>query len=135
MHENLHPRSGAKVTLVDSFDSPGFIFEERPVQFVVEDWWDHLTGRSWEDMAATGNPACRNYGMRQGLPSDGEVVYGKIGHLGYLVHQSEIVAGDCVCEHGEDLHIPNCQYNYEEAGTWYGCGCMVFEEDLEVSYE
>jgi hypothetical protein len=47
-------------------------------------------------MLATGNPAALNYAMRAGtigLPVDNEVVYGKIGYLGYLVHTSEFVEG------------------------------------------
>lgn len=60
--------------------------------FEVEDWWDHLTGKSW--MISSGNFAAMNYAMRSGfagLPTDDEVVYGHIGALGYLVHVSEFV--------------------------------------------
>lgn len=65
-----------------------------PVEFVVEDWWDHLTGRSWMD--ASGNPAAMVYGIRSGfagLPTDDEVVYGKVGPFGHLVHTSELIGG------------------------------------------
>lgn len=57
----------------------------------VEDWWDRLTGGSWMD--AVGNPAALNYAMRvatERLPINDDVVYGKIGAFGYLVHVSEI---------------------------------------------
>lgn len=63
-----------------------------PQVFVVEDWWDHLTGGSW--MFADGNPAAMIYGLRSGmngLPMDNEVVYGKIGGMGHLVHTSELL--------------------------------------------
>ncbi len=61
--------------------------------FHVEDWWDRLTGRSW--MNANGNPACLVYAMRTGfssmnIPTDDEVLYGKIGPFGHLVHVLEI---------------------------------------------
>lgn len=64
-------------------------------EFVVEDWWENVAGRSW--MACNGNPACLKYGMRSafaGLPTDNEVVYGKVGMFGHLVHVSEL--GDVV---------------------------------------
>ena len=61
--------------------------------FRVEDWWDRVTGRSW--MIANGNPAAIIYAMRsshqiRAIPTDDEVLYGKIGSLGHLVHISEI---------------------------------------------
>lgn len=60
-------------------------------EFVVEDYWDRVTGDSW--MWAEGNPAALNYAMRvyqAGLPLDDEVLYGKVGAFGYLVHVSEV---------------------------------------------
>lgn len=60
-------------------------------EFRVEDWWENVYGQSW--MTSDGNPAAMLYGMRTGiaqLPMDNEVLYGKIGALGYLVHMSEI---------------------------------------------
>jgi hypothetical protein len=43
-------------------------------------------------MTADGNPAALNYAARGvGLPIDDEVVYGKIGAFGHLVHTKEIV--------------------------------------------
>ena len=62
--------------------------------FKVEDWWDHLTGKSW--MSETGNPACLIYSMRGALaklPLDNEVLYGHTSNgFGHLVHISEIEA-------------------------------------------
>jgi hypothetical protein len=65
----------------------------RDQEFVVEDWWDHLTGGSWGD--ADGNPACLKYAMRtgfsDGIPAfDNEVVYGHVDGLGHLLHESEL---------------------------------------------
>lgn len=58
----------------------------------LEDWWDRVYGSSW--MFADGNPAALKYAMRAGfagLPVDNEVVYGKVGAFGHLIHVSEIV--------------------------------------------
>jgi hypothetical protein len=61
---------------------------------LVEDWWDAVAGKSW--MFCDGNPACLNYAMRTGfseiikVPTNDEVLYGKIGIFGHLVHISEI---------------------------------------------
>jgi len=61
-------------------------------QYLVEDWVENVMGKSWMD--CNGNPACLKYAMRAGLndnlPSDNEVLYGKIGILGELIHISEI---------------------------------------------
>lgn len=89
MHTESHPLAGKTVTVTTSQHpqiGPG------PHQFKVEDWWDKLTGGSW--MFANGNPAATIYALRAGmsaLPIDDKVVYGKIGHLGHLVHDSEFV--------------------------------------------
>lgn len=59
--------------------------------FRVEDWWENVGGQSWMD--CKGNPACLKYAMRSGfsdLPTDNEVVYGKVGSFGHLVHVSEL---------------------------------------------
>ncbi len=58
----------------------------------VEDWWDRIAGRSW--MHCDGNPACLVYAMREPTPLDNEVVYGKIGNAGTLVHVSMLASGD-----------------------------------------
>jgi len=60
-------------------------------EYRVEDWWINVFGKSWMD--ANGNPAALQYAARSGfagLPTDDEVLYGKVGSLGYLVHVSEI---------------------------------------------
>jgi hypothetical protein len=92
LHDAPHPQAGETVTLGDgcAAGSPG---DPAPgVEFVVEDWWDRLTGSSWG--VAQGNPAALKYAMRAGLgglPVDDEVVYGKIRGLGHIVHVSELV--------------------------------------------
>ena len=65
--------------------------------FTIEDYWQNVAGKSW--MFCDGNPACLNYAMRSAfadLPTDDEVVYGKVGHFGHLIHVSEL--GDEVRE-------------------------------------
>ena len=62
-------------------------------EMLVQDWWDRIAGESWG--TCTGNIACLNYAARIAQktpmgPLDDEVVYGKIGGLGYLVHVNEI---------------------------------------------
>lgn len=63
-------------------------------EILIEDWWDRVYGSSW--MGANGNPACMNYGLRSGfskaifIPTDNEVLYGKINGLGFLVHINEL---------------------------------------------
>ena len=60
-------------------------------EFVVEDYWENIAGRSW--MFCDGNPACMKYAMRSafaGLPIDNNVVYGKVGGFGHIVHVSEL---------------------------------------------
>jgi len=62
-------------------------------EILIEDWWENVSGMSWMD--AKGNPACLKYAMRTGLqgfniPTDNEVLYGKIGGIGELVHLSEL---------------------------------------------
>ena len=62
-------------------------------EYSVEDWWENVGGMSWMD--AKGNPACLKYAMRTGfseipIPTDNEVLYGKIGSFGELIHVSEL---------------------------------------------
>lgn len=92
MHSEKHPQAGETVRI-------RFAGEGRPQvagrehDFVIEDWWDHLTGGSW--MFANGNPAATVYAIRAGLAGlrvDDDVVYGHIGNFGHLVHSSEITA-------------------------------------------
>lgn len=62
------------------------------IEIEVEDWWDRVSGGSWT--TAQGNPAALKYAVRTGIaacvPTDDEVVYGKIGGLGHLVHVTEL---------------------------------------------
>lgn len=60
-------------------------------EYRVEGYWKDVAGKSWMD--SEGNPAALNYAMRAGmtgLPIDDNVLYGKIGPFGHLVHVSEI---------------------------------------------
>lgn len=57
----------------------------------IEGLWKDITGKSW--MYSDGNMSCLQYAMRSAkdnLPTDDKVYYGKIGGLGYLVHESEL---------------------------------------------
>lgn len=93
-HSQAHPLAGKTVTLNDSVVED---FMQHQVvsgaEYRIEDWWDRMTGGSW--MNDDGNPAALQYGMRSlgGLPMDDEVVYGKIGNLGHIVHVSELGMG------------------------------------------
>ncbi len=93
IHAEQHPQAGQTVTVTT--DLPLHGLTETSVDFIVEDWWDRLSGGSW--MFARGNPACLAYAMRSGLsglPTDNEVVYGKTKNgLGHLVHASELQGG------------------------------------------
>lgn len=83
IHDTPSPLAGTTIT-VDIGDGPQ--------DYRVEDWWERLTGKSW--MNSDGNPAAMNYAIRCGLdrlPTDDEVLYGKIGAFGHLVHVNEIV--------------------------------------------
>jgi hypothetical protein len=94
-HNDPHPLAGQAVKLnatavdpVQKLVLPGAVYQ-------LEDWWDRVAGQSW--MVANGNPAAMHYAVRSafnaGIPTDDEVVYGKIGGLGHLVHVSELENG------------------------------------------
>ena len=79
IHSKAHPLNGKTVTLTSGDE------------FRLEDWWDRVAGKPWG--ACDSNPACLNYATRSvhaGLPLDDEVVYGKIGAFGHLIHVSEL---------------------------------------------
>lgn len=60
-------------------------------EYRVEDYWENVSGGSWKE--AVGNPAALLYAIRVakvGLPADDDVVYGKIGAFGHLVHGTEL---------------------------------------------
>ncbi len=57
----------------------------------VEDWWDRLGQGSW--MFCKGNMACIQYALKYAFthaPVDDEVLYGKIGPFGHLMHVSQL---------------------------------------------
>ena len=90
IHNAPHPMAGKVVKISASSEHP-----QVPTfggsDFRVEDYWDRVAGKSWMD--CNGNPACLIYAMRSGfahLPTDDEVLYGKVGSYGHLVHVSEI---------------------------------------------
>ena len=88
LHAEESPLAGNVVKLRD--DVPGIGGQE----YRVEDWWDRVSGQSW--MNGTSNPACLDYALRSGqkqpsVPLDDEVLYGKVGSSGKLVHVSEVV--------------------------------------------
>ena len=90
IHPDPSPLRGATVEVVIPNHAQ---ISEGPHEFVVEDYWDRVTGESW--MWAEGNPAALGYAIRVyqsngTLPIDDEVLYGKIGAFGYLVHVSEV---------------------------------------------
>ena len=89
IHNKPAPFAGQTVRLKDSFEHPQF--DIAGAEFHVEDWWDRVAGKSW--MFCDGNPGCLVYALRSGLaqlPLDNEVLYGKVGGLGHLIHVSEI---------------------------------------------
>lgn len=86
-HATAHVQAGVTVLLA----TPLVATDGAGVEFTVEDYWDRLSGESW--MVAEGNPAATHYAVRSGyagLPIDDEVVYGKVGNRGLLVHVSEL---------------------------------------------
>lgn len=85
-HNEPHPLAGKTVTIATG--------EYAGMRYRVEDYWDRVAGKSW--MNCDGNPACLQYAMRTGtvdkVPTDDEVLYGKLGPFGHLIHVSEIEA-------------------------------------------
>lgn len=96
-HETEHPLAGQTVPIAPSPGGRGPGDPGEAEQLRLEDWWDRVSGgRTWAD-GASAVPVCRNYAARRlslGLPADDEVVYGKIGSFGYLVHVSELAVDD-----------------------------------------
>ena len=92
-----HPLAGKTVKLTPAPCSNEKLALSNGALYRIEDYWINVSGGSWMD--AQGNPACLMYAMRagfSGLPIDDNVVYGKIGGLGHLVHVNEL--GDVVEE-------------------------------------
>jgi hypothetical protein len=92
LHKESHELAGKEAKIradAEHAQVPGF----GGATIRIEDWWDKVSGGSW--MNATGNPAALVYAMRSSfqkyhVPIDDEVVYGKIGAFGHLVHVSEL---------------------------------------------
>ena len=83
IHNQPHELAGKTVTIKTG--------QYAGAQYRIEDYWDRLGQGSWGD--GVGNPACLQYAIRStqdGLPYDDEVLYGKIGPFGHLVHVSEL---------------------------------------------
>jgi hypothetical protein len=94
LHQDPHPMSGktVRVKLASaSFDTP-YVRLEDGAAYRVEDWWDRVAGKSWMD--SDGNLAALGYAIRcagTNLPAfDDEVVYGKVGNFGFLLHAFEL---------------------------------------------
>lgn len=92
IHSEPHPLAGKTVKIKEGVqDRSGMVVAD--AEYRVEDYWDRVSGGSW--MFATGNPAAIMYAIRTaldnpGVPVDNEVLYGKIGAYGHLVHVSEV---------------------------------------------
>ena len=92
IHETASTLKGKTVTIKSHVEHPQ-VPDFGGSKFHVENWWDWVSGQSWMD--SIGNPACIVYAARTGfsktpVPTDNEVLYGKVGHLGHLVHISEL---------------------------------------------
>ncbi len=90
MHDVSSPLAGKTVKIKKDVNKLG------GQDYQVEDWWDKIIGESW--LHSQGNPAALNYAMRitlstPVLPTDDEVLYGKIEGTGHLIHLSEIEEG------------------------------------------
>jgi hypothetical protein len=82
---------GATVRIREGVTDPVKNLVVAGAEYQIEDLWIKVAGKSWMD--SDGNPAAMLYGFRAGvtgLPADNDVLYGKIGGLGCLVHVSEI---------------------------------------------
>jgi hypothetical protein len=93
MHTESHPLAGQTVKIKDGTQDPTQSCVVGGAEYRIEDWWDTLTGKSW--MLSDGNWAAMHYALRSALvepmlPIDDEVVYGKIGAFGHIVHVSEL---------------------------------------------
>lgn len=93
IHKEPSPLSGQTVKI----KTKGALFncDNEEQEYRVEDWYDRVNGMSW--MESNGNMACMSYAVRVGTNGDfdmmfsDEVLYGKVGAFGHLVHVSEIV--------------------------------------------
>ncbi|MGH3985918.1 MAG: hypothetical protein ACRDTZ_01190 [Pseudonocardiaceae bacterium] len=92
VHQKPHPLAGQTAVLPDGVGDPVRNMVIAAEEFRVEDYGDRVTGGRWGD--AAGNYAAMQYAMRIGLLCDqippDNVVYGKIGAFGHLVHVTEL---------------------------------------------
>ena len=119
MHTESHPLAGKTVLLSRTAQDPARQILTPGTLYVVEDWWDKLTGKSWT--ITENNFACTHYAMRSALvmpplPLDDEVVYGHVAGLGHLVHASEL--GGVVEFFKDDLPAGWRWATAEEAEDW-----------------
>lgn len=87
MHENPHELAGKKADIISGYFAGQ--------TYLVEDWWDRVAGKSWMD--CDGNPACLEYAVRsaaEGFGLSDEVVYGKFGSFGKLIHVSQLAPAE-----------------------------------------
>jgi hypothetical protein len=92
-HAVSHPLAGKTVTINSKAADPVQGAVVPGAEYRIEDYWDseRVFGKSW--MFSDGNFAALHYAMRSAaanLPLDDEVVYGKIGAFGHIVHISEL---------------------------------------------
>lgn len=84
MHAEPSPLAGKTVSIAKG-DLAGSTI-------TIEDWWDRIAGKSW--MHCNGNPTCLAYAARDlDAPLNDDVVYGKIGMFGVLVHVTFLEGG------------------------------------------
>lgn len=93
-HTENHPLAGKTVKLNDTAQDPlrGILLPG--VEFVVEDWYDLIDGRgggrSWMSDATYTTMHYMQRIAYLGREADDEVVYGKVGAFGHIVHASEL---------------------------------------------
>jgi len=83
IHAEPHEHAGKTVQIVAGQ------FKGEPYR--LEDWWDRVGPGPWG--SCDGNPACLDYAARagtEGVPPNNEVVYGKIGAFGKLIHVTQL---------------------------------------------
>jgi len=87
LHDEPSPLAGKEVT----FNNAEMHGNRR---IFIEDWWDRVSGESWRTSAEEGVQAACVYAARlvedDDIPRDNQVLYGKLGNMGCLVHESEI---------------------------------------------
>jgi hypothetical protein len=81
-HPQKHPLAGRTVR-VSIFD--------QDEDFYVYDWFDRVFQAFW--LSKAGGRSAQNYAKHagfKGLPLDNEVVYGRVGKWGTIVHATEL---------------------------------------------